>query len=266
MFRPTMPLAVLEMVRRVASTDPSSKTWTCPHCGNIPAKELRQAPGYYIRQPCACEERERERQAQKRLQAEQIASSHAQVYTWMGRDWADLTLLEKTFAAFEHSRQPEAFEIAQMFATQPRGNLVLFGGYGVGKTHLLAAIANAFHLSGRPCLYISAVALFEAIQERIQKNREYHDLITRAIHAPLLLIDDLDKPKPSEFRESIYYLLIDKRTLASRPLALSSNVPPPALDRWIGGAARSRLLSALCPVEMQGADYRLQGRVEKRET
>ncbi len=97
-----------------------------------------------------------------------------------------------------------------------------------------------------------------------KQGQEYHDLLKRAIHAPLLLIDDLDKPKPSEFRESIYYLLIDKRTLANSPLALSSNVASLALERWIGGAARSRLLSNLCPVEMQGPDYRLHGLPEGR--
>lgn len=263
MHKPSVPLTVSEVVRRVASIDPASKTWICPHCGEIPAKELRQAPGYYIRQSCPCEERERERQAQRR---QQTPANYASRYTWMGRDWADLALLGKTFATFERDRQPEAFEIAQAFATHPHGNLVLFGGYGVGKTHLLAAIANAFSPPEKPCLYVSAVALFETIQERIQQDREYHDLLKRAIHALLLLIDDLDKPKPSEFREAIYYLLIDKRTLAGRPLALSSNVTPPALERWIGGAARSRLLSALCPVEMQGPDYRLQARGEKRET
>ena len=266
MHKPLVPLIVSEVVRRVASHDPASKTWVCPHCGEIPAKELRQAPGYYIRQSCLCEERERERQAQRLRQDAQTPANDAHRYTWMGRDWADLALLGKTFATFKRDRQPEAFEASQAFATHPHGSLVLFGGYGVGKTHLLAAIANAFHSSERSCLYVSAVALFEVIQERIQQDREYHDLLKRAIHAPLLLIDDLDKPKPSEFREAIYYLLIDKRTLAGRPLALSSNVTPPALERWIGGAARSRLLSMLCPVEMHGPDYRLQGKGEKRKT
>lgn len=255
--KPSVPLPISEIVRRVASTDPGTKTWICPHCGEIPARALRQAPGYYIRQSCACEEREREQRAQGQLQAEQRASNQEQVYTWIGRDWADLTLREKTFVAFERSRQSEAFEAARTFTTQPHGTLVLFGGYGVGKTHLLAAIANEFYRIGKSCLYVSAVALFEVIQERIQQNREYHDLLKRAIHAPLLLIDDLDKPKPSEFREAIYYLLIDKRTLAGRPLAISSNAAPPELDRWVGKAARSRLIMDLCPVEMRGPDYRL---------
>lgn len=255
--KPSVPLPISEIVRRVASTDPATKTWICPHCGEIPAKALRQAPGYYIRQSCVCEGREQERQTQGRLQAEQTASNQAQIYAWIGQDWADLTLRRKTFAAFEHVRQPEAFEAARTFAAQPCGTLVLFGAYGVGKTHLLAAIANEFCSIRKSCLYVSAVALFEVIQERIQRNQEYHDLLKRAIHAPLLLIDDLDKPKPSEFREAIYYLLIDKRTLAGRPLAISSNVAPPELDRWVGKAARSRLLMDLCPVEMRGPDYRL---------
>lgn len=268
--KPSGPFPISEIVRRVASTDPTTKTWTCPHCGEIPARALRQAPGYYIRQSCACEEREQERQAQERLQAGQTARNQAPTYAWIGQDWADLTLREKTFAAFERARQPEAFEATRAFAAQPHGTLVLFGGYGVGKTHLLAAIANEFCRTGKSCLYVSAVALFEVLQERIQQNRKYHDLLKRAIHAPLLLIDDLDKPKPSEFREAIYYLLIDKRTLAGRPLAISSNVAPPEWDRWIGKAARSRLLMELCPIEMRGPDYRLLKRpkaeVEKGAT
>lgn len=130
MHKPSIPLTVSEVVRRVASQDPASKTWTCSHCGEIPARELRQAPGYYIRRSCPCEERERERQAQRLRQDEQALTTHTHIYTWMGRDWADLALRDKTFATFERDRQPEAFEAAQAFAIHPRGNLVLFGGYG----------------------------------------------------------------------------------------------------------------------------------------
>ncbi|HEU5374240.1 MAG TPA: hypothetical protein VFV38_02285, partial [Ktedonobacteraceae bacterium] len=54
------PTTISALLRRIASTDPATKTWTCPQCGEIPAKELRQAPGYYIRQACPCEQRRRE--------------------------------------------------------------------------------------------------------------------------------------------------------------------------------------------------------------
>lgn len=259
MHKPPRNPLFSDLMRRVASPDPARKTWTCPRCGVIPAKELRQAPGYYIRQPCACEERKLRQDMGKDWQTALREQQRERIYTWVGWEWADLALLKKTFATFEQGRQPEAFETARAFAEHPQGTLALFGSYGVGKTHLLAAVANEFGNGEKPCLYVSAITLFETIQERIQQHREYHDLLKRAIHTPLLLIDDLDKVKPSEFRESIYYLLIDKRRLAGRPLGLSCNVSPPELKRWIGEAACSRLMMELCPVEMQGPDYRLKG-------
>jgi len=249
---------ISDVVRRVASLDPASKTWTCPRCGVIPPRELHMAPGYYIRQPCACEDRLPGQKADwQRMLREQ---EQERIYTWVGGEWADLALVQKTFATFEKRWQPEAFESALAFARRPQGTLALFGPYGTGKTHLLAAVANEFVCRERPCAYVSAITLFEVLQERIQQNRAYHDLLKRAIHTPLLLIDDLDKVKPSEFRESIYYLLIDKRRMAERPIALSCNVSPPELERWIGKAARSRLMRDLCPVEMQGPDYRMEGK------
>ena len=253
----TIPI-ISNLVRRVASTDPATKTWTCPHCGVIPPNELHQAPGYYLRRSCPCEERQREKQTVTSDQAKRQMSNQERVYTWVGREWADVALVDKTFATFARTWQPKAFDTASAFAQQPRGILALSGNYGVGKTHLLAAIANTCYRAEKPCLYVSAVTLFEVLQERIQQNREYHDLLKRAIHAPLLLIDDVDKPKPSEFRESVYYHLIDKRTLAGLPLAISSNVSPPELERWIGGAARSRLMMNLLPIKMHGSDYRLE--------
>ena len=256
--RPAKP-QISDIIRRVASKDPANKTWTCPRCGVIPARELHKTPGYFIRQSCACEERQREQNPGNDGPAAPREQQRERTYTWIGGEWADLALSKKTFATFEQERQPAAYQKARAFASQPQGTLALFGPHGVGKTHLLAAIANESGSAQKPCLYVSAITLFEVLRERMQQDREYHDLLKRAIHTPLLVIDDLDKVKPSEFRESIYYLLIDKRRLADRPIALSSNVSLSSLERWIGKAARSRLMMELCPVEMRGADYRLKG-------
>ncbi len=102
------------------------------------------------------------------------------------------------------AQQAKAFEQAQAFARAPQGTVAFTGSYGTGKTHLLVAIANARREANQPCLYVSAVTLFEAISDRIHHEREYQPLLQRAARTPLLLLDDLDKPKPSEFRESVY--------------------------------------------------------------
>lgn len=245
-----------------ASTSPAEKTWICSTCGTIAPREIK--PGLYLRRPCACEEHQREQRETEALRAQLQTALTAQTFTWMGSEWADVNLERQTFASFERQRQPKAFDQVLDFAQAPQGTLALTGSYGTGKTHLLAAIANAQRQAGKLCLYISAVALFEAIQERIHHDRDYQSLLKRAVQTPLLLIDDIDKPKISEFRESLYYHIINKRTLAHLPIAISCNCHLPELDRWIGGAARSRLMQGLVPVVMNGPDYRMQKMQEQR--
>ncbi|MGZ6367422.1 MAG: hypothetical protein ACXWPS_15855, partial [Ktedonobacteraceae bacterium] len=123
---------------------------------------------------------------------------------------------------------------------------------------LLAAIANAVASSGRICRFASVVSLFDALQERIQIGQDYHELLRKAIEAPLLVLDDLDKLKPSEFREETLYKLLNGRCNAGLPLAISSNNAPNDLERWVGSAGRSRLMQGLIPVPMNGPDYRLE--------
>jgi DNA replication protein DnaC len=203
------------------------------------------------------EENRRERAMQQNLAAARAAAQDAQIYGWFGAAWPQQGLRDLTFATFDETMQPEAYERARAFAASPRGTLWLVGGYGVGKTHLLAAIANVRRERGEVALFASAVTLFDAIQDRIGHKQDYHDLLKRAIATPLFLLDDVDKPKPSDFREEVYYQVIDGRTRVGRPIALTCNCSPVALVRWIGGAARSRLMQAAILIEMVGQDYRL---------
>ncbi len=237
------------------SPNPVEKTWACPTCGTIDPREIK--PGIYLRRPCSCEVRARERREVETLRTQLQATQAAQTFAWVGSEWADMNLEQQTFVSFERGRQPKAFDQAQTFAQAAQGTLALTGSYGTGKTHLLAAIANAHRQAGRSSLYVSAVTLFEIIQERIHNDRDYQSLLKRAVQTPLLLIDDIDKPKASEFRESLYYHIINKRVLAGLPIALSCNCQVPQLDHWIGGAARSRLMQGLVPVVMNGPDYRM---------
>ncbi|MBO0781744.1 MAG: ATP-binding protein [Ktedonobacteraceae bacterium] len=248
--------------RRFLSQNPAEKTWTCDTCGEI--EPFHFAQGWYARRRCACEERaeeQRQRQQVPRTLAEAIKDAQmAQTYTWLGAGWTASELEARTFSTFEQERQPEAFAEVRAFAIHPQGNLWLYGSYGVGKTHLLAALANLRRSAGRPCLFASAVTLFDAIQERIGNDQDYHLLLKQAVQTPLLLLDDIDKPKVSAFRQEIYYQLIDGRTRRGLPLAISSNCPPAELDDYIGGAARSRLMMGIIPIHLNGIDYRLERR------
>ena len=238
------------------SREPQEKTWRCPVCGVVPP--IAFADGWYGRRPCACERAEQEARQLQQLREELLQARQALTYTWLGRAWAEPGLAAKTFASFQQNRQPLAFSLAQTFAANPAGSLAFYGSFGTGKTHLLAAIANAVTAAGRVCRFASVVSLFDAIGERIAQREDYHDLLHRATRAPLLLLDDLDKLKPSEFREETLYKILNGRHTAGLPLALSSNSAPDELTRWIGGAGCSRLMAGLIPVQMYGPDFRLE--------
>ena len=245
--------------RGLLSQDARALTWTCPVCGEIPPG--RWSHGWFYRRLCACQRQAekdwRERAMQQDLAAARAAAQVALVYGWFGASWPQKGLHDQTFATFDETVQQEAYDLARAFAASPQGTLWLAGDYGVGKTHLLAAIANARRERGEAALFASAVTLFAAIQDRIGHKQDYHDLLKRAIATPLFILDDVDKPKPSDFREEVYYQVIDGRTRVGRPIALSCNCSPVALARWIGGAARSRLMQAAILIEMVGQDYRL---------
>jgi DNA replication protein DnaC len=232
------------------------KTWTCPMCGVVPPIAL--AGGWYARRLCRCERTAFEAAQMRSIHEEQQKARIGLTYTWLGRAWSEPALAEKSFATFQSERQPEAYELAQAFAAALVGTLSLYGDFGTGKTHLLAAIANAASAAGRTCRFASVVSLFDALQERIQTGQDYHELVRKAIEAPLLVLDDLDKLKPSEFREETLYKILNGRSIAGLPMAFSANRAPDELVRWIGEAGRSRLMARLIPVPMNGSDYRLE--------
>ena len=238
------------------SRDPREKTWTCPTCGLVPP--IAFADGWYARRPCACERAAQEAREIAQLQVERVQTRQALTYTWLGRAWAEPGLAARTFENFLCSRQPLASATARAWASRPQGVLALYGSYGTGKTHLLAAIANANASRGAACRFASTTLLFGAIQERIGQGEDYLDLFRRATSAPLLLLDDLDKLKPSEFREETLYTILNGRSVSGLPLALTCNHAPDKLAPWIGGAGCSRLMAGLIPVEMSGPDYRLE--------
>lgn len=213
----------------------------------------------YLSEKCPCRIAEEKRLEQEKIQAEILDARSRNTYTWLGRQWQTQSLREKTFENFHADRQREAYDAACMFTNDPYGALVLYGTFGTGKTHLLAAICNKA-LSNKQksicSLFTTAPLLFGAIQERIGQGQDYYSILEHAVSTPLLIIDDIDKGKKhNEFREEIYFSIIDRRVIERRPTAISTNRLDELAD-FVGGAVCSRLKPGQIAVEMAGTDYR----------
>ena len=64
----------------------------------------------------------------------------------------------------------KALKAAHSFAEKPRGWLVFLGGYGSGKTHLAAAIANYRAGLGDPPLFVMVPDLLDHLRATFSPN------------------------------------------------------------------------------------------------
>lgn len=189
------------------------------------------------------------------LTREQLRARYKSAYEWLGSPWTDADLKKKTLATFDASRQPKAADAINLFFADLHGTLVFYGPFGVGKTHLLAALCNMLVESGKAPRFTTAPNLFAALQHRIRNNQDHTDLIRSASTCPLLIIDDVDKAKWSEFREEMYFAIIDNRVKRELPTAISTNRLT-EIATFTGGAVASRLTIGQLAIELKGEDYR----------
>lgn len=236
---------------------PEEATRSCEVCGEV-APHLIKSTGRYVTGTCDCQRRARA-DYEARQVAQQRQAALLATYDWLSGYPMDAdeirTLASRTFANFNGTRFSKALEEVRNFADTLRGSLVLHGSFGTGKTHLLAALCQDLMKRGVPCRFTTAPNLFLAINFHIARKQDYSGIIHSAISAPLLVLDDIDKAKPSEFREEIYFKILDSRTTAGRPTAISTNKLS-ELANYIGGACVSRLSIRQIAEEMIGDDYR----------
>lgn len=108
----------------------------------------------------------------------------------------------------------------------PRKGLVLTGAYGLGKTGLLAAVANSLLEQGRGVLYIRVQDLFIEIQStyRSDSQTSSRDKIQQAVNAPVLLLDDVNVANLTNDKREIMEAIVRGRDGNGLPSMLTTNL------------------------------------------
>jgi DNA replication protein DnaC len=157
-----------------------------------------------------------------------------------------------------------ALATAQAYAENPEGWLVLTGGYGCGKTHLAAAIANHRVYSGNPAIFVVVPDLLDHLRatfapgSTIGFDRRF-DEIRRA---PMLVIDDLGSQSATPWAQEKLFQLFDYRYNALKPtvVTMTRDVElDPRLKTRILDTSRCRVLEITAP------SYRGEARLPARE-
>ncbi len=208
----------------------------CPLCGglgyvreNVPVGH----PHFGRLFPCRCKLAEIERQRLDRLRAlsnlEHLA--HMTFDSFLPEGYG----LPPDRAA----NLREAFDLACQYADNPQGWLVLFGGYGCGKTHLAAAIANRVLERGLPVLFVVVPDLLDHLRAAFGPNSpvRYDERFDEVRTAPLLILDDLGTQSSTPWAQEKLFQILNYRYNARLPTVVTSNQSPEEIDLRL----RSRL-------------------------
>ncbi|MBW9219379.1 DNA replication protein [Anoxybacillus ayderensis] len=135
--------------------------------------------------------------------------------------------------------------------------------FGVGKTHLQIALAKRLIKDGFNVLVVSDVTFMDELIQAKMMNDEgetLNKILHSAIHADVLVWDDIGKAKWSEAKEALYYQIINERYRKQKPIVFNSNEDRGTLSEKIGYAAASRLIGQCGSylLEVEGEDFRLQ--------
>ncbi len=152
---------------------------------------------------------------------------------------------------------------AETFRPGEAESLVLFGGTGLGKTHLSSAVASTVIESGHDVCYVSAVSLmsdfeFNRFGNRSAGSSEAGQDTDRYYDCDLLIIDDLGTEVTNQFTTSVLYDLINTRITRHRSTVISTNLSQEEFRRRYWDRITSRVLGEYTVLPFLGKDVRAQ--------
>ena len=236
--------------------NPGSGKPDCPYCGGL---------GYYVPNvaathpsfgravPCDCRAQEREMERMQKLQ-ELSQLGALKSYTFQ-------TFLPEGHGITEAKQRNLriAYECAVEYAKNLSGWLVFKGGYGCGKTHLAAAIANYRIDLGHPVLFINTPDLLDHLRAAYSPSADtsYDTRFDQVRNAPLLILDDLGTQSNTDWAQEKLYQIFNYRYNARLPTIVTTNEELEAIDIRI----RSRMVdpSLTQIIHIAAPDFRLAG-------
>ncbi len=218
----------------------------CPNCGGVGYYKESVPfghPRFGMLIPCRCKLAEREqRQAAELLQMSNLAAFQ-----------------DKTFETFDTEMRgvKRAFHRAVEFAQRPSGWLVLFGNYGVGKTHLASAIANELLKQHYRVLFAVVPDLLDHLRSTFGPSSEiqYDQRFEMIRDAAVLILDDLGTENTTPWAREKLFQIINHRYNGRLPTVITSNRRPEEIEPRIFSRMSDR---SICDefIIMDGDDYR----------
>jgi DNA replication protein DnaC len=152
-------------------------------------------------------------------------------------------------------------QYAETFEAGKSGNLVLFGGTGLGKTHLSSAVARGVIERGCDVFYVSAVSMLSDFERERFGNSAGGETgvdTNRYFTCDLLIIDDLGTEVNNQFTTSVLYNLINTRLNKRQSTVINTNLTQDEFRKRYWDRITSRVLGEYTVLPFLGTDIRAQ--------
>lgn len=228
----------------------------CPHCGGVGYIRYDvpvEHPKFGKLETCVCRAKDVADAARSRLFAmsnlNRLSHLTFENFSPAGNNRA------KFMSGQERENLRVAFEKSEDFARKHEGWLLLEGGYGCGKTHLAAAIANFSVNNGMPTLFITVPDLLDSLRfsyddPEITFEQRFDDIR----NSGLLILDDFGTQNATPWAQEKLFQIINYRYINKIPTVITTNL---MLDE-IEARIRSRLQdeSFVNHLKISAPDYR----------
>jgi len=228
----------------------------CPHCAGAGYVRFDVPFGHEKfgkLESCVCRAKDVAASARNRLFAlsnlERLGNLSFENFNASGNEKA------KFMTSQERENLGQAFEACQEFARLQDGWLLLEGGYGCGKTHLAAAIANDAVSKGLPTLFITVPDLLDSLRFAYNDpETTFEQRFDEIRTADLLILDDFGTQNATAWAQEKIYQVMNYRYINKLPTVITTNLMLDAFE----GRVRSRLQDdeLVKHVKISAPDYR----------
>ncbi len=223
-------------------------TWMCAFCQavHVPnviilSQDRRVAVPI---ESCNCEQAQIERENQARVQQQEELARHlayldeSPLWQQFSTEWPDKQ------SAREQLRVAKE-KVYQWYANRSTAGLMLTGGYGCGKSHIIRAVIHAYGTQGVSVAFYTEPDLVAILTDRGESSLPVR---TKCRTSAVLVIDDIGSRefnRSSEWvkhqLEGFYFQILEYRANEGKASLFSTNYRFSELEQVVGGRAYDRI-------------------------